>query len=278
MRPIVILLALLVPVPSWAGECDSLADLRWMIGHWTADGDRTMFNESWTEATALTFEGTGVEQSKPDGAAKGGEALRLVEMSDGVFYISKVAHNELPIAFRLSSCNGDSYIFENPAHDFPRRLEYRRDGEDRLVVTVSDGGDRGFTLEFRRVPTAAAPVAAVLAAEDARFAAMIAANPDELRRRLAADLAYAHSTGKVENREELIETIKSGRMSYVSVEPTARDVWFGSGTTAIVRGRGRFSVKAGETPLDLRLRYLAIYELTDGNWLLRDWQSLREPD
>ena len=278
MKPIVILLALLAPVPSWAGECDSTYDLKWLLGEWKAENDRSIFSELWVETTMGIFVGTGIELSKPDGAIKGGEALRLEQMAGDVFYISKVAHNELPIAFRLTSCDGGTYVFENPAHDFPRRLEYRRDGEDRLIVRVSDGGDKGFTLDFHRIPMSWFPVEAVLAAEDARFAAMVSAKPEEIRRWLADDLAYAHSTGKVENREELIETIKSGRMSYVSVEPTARDVWFGSSTTAIVRGRGRFSVKAGDTPLDLRLRYLAIYELADGNWLLRDWQSLREPD
>jgi hypothetical protein len=278
MRWIAILMALIAPCPVLADGCGSLADLRWLLGGWSADGEHTAFHESWTESTTQTFEGVGIERSKPGGTVKGEEALRLVEMAGGLFYVSKVTHNELPIAFRLTGCDGGMYVFENPAHDFPRRLEYRRVGEDRVVVRVSDGGEKGFTLDFRR-ETAAVPgsTAAVLAAEDARFAAMIAANPDEMRRRFTADLLYTHSNGRVENREQLIDTIVSGRMQYIEVQPAEREVGFTSASTAIVRGRGSFRVKAGEAPLDLRLRYLAIYVLNGGSWQLRDWQSLREP-
>ena len=77
------------------------------------------------------------------------ESLRLVEMSGEVFYVAKVGHNDLPIAFKLTSGSDDRAVFENPQHDFPKRLEYRLT-EGRLVVTVSDGGTRGFTLDFTR--------------------------------------------------------------------------------------------------------------------------------
>jgi len=277
MRRIAILMALLAPIPALADDCSSLTDLRWLLGEWIAGGEHTTFHESWIESTPQTFEGAGIERSKTDGAVKGQEALRLVEMAGGLFYVSKVTHNELPIAFRLTGCDGGTYVFDNPAHNFPRRLEYRREGDGRLVVRVSDGGDQGFTLDFRRAAAAEHATAAVLAAEDARFAAMVAANPEEIRRRLAADLVYTHSNGRVENREQLIDTIVSGRMQYLEVQPAERDVGFTGPSTAIVRGRGSFRVKTGETPLDLRLRYFAIYVSSDGGWQLRDWQSLREP-
>ena len=277
MKSIAILLGLLAPIPALADGCGSLADLRWLLGEWRADGDRTTFQESWTESAPQGFEGAGIERSKADGSVKGAEALRLVEMAGGVFYVSKVSHNELPISFRLTGCDGGTYVFENPGHDFPKRLEYRRDGEDRLVVRVSDGGAKGYTLEFQRAAQANDATAAVLAAEEARFAPMVAANADEIRRRSMADLVYTHSNGRVENREQLIDTIVSGRMQYIEVQPAERNVGFTGPTTAIVRGRGNFRVKTGETLLDLRLRYLAIYVLSEGSWQLRDWQSLREP-
>lgn len=276
-RAAALLTVLLAPGAALAADCGSLADLRWLLGSWTADGARTTFHESWIEVTPRTFEGAGLERARPDGAEKGGEVLRLLEMAGGVYYVSKVTHNELPVAFRLTACADGNYVFENAAHDFPKRLEYRREGDGRLVVRVSDGGDKGFTLDFRR-EAGAGYEAAVLADEDARFAAMIAAEPDQLRRWLSSDLVYTHSNARVEDREQLIATIVGGRMRYHEVRPDSRQVWFAGDGTAIVRGRGRFRVQAGDTPLDLRLSYLAIYVREDGVWKLRDWQSLREPD
>jgi hypothetical protein len=36
-------------------------------------------------------------------------------------------------------------------------------------------------------------------------------------------------------------------------------------------------VAAGQTPMDMQARYLAVYVLRDGRWQLRAWQSLRIP-
>jgi hypothetical protein len=45
-------------------------------------------------------------------------------------------------------------VFENPAHDFPTRVAYRRDG-DRLVATVSGPGGRDAqSWTFVRKPSA----------------------------------------------------------------------------------------------------------------------------
>ena len=68
-----------------------------------------------------TFEGMGTFTAEGKTSR---EHLRLVYMGDGVFYIPKVAHNELPIAFRQTSEAGAMpVVFENPAHDFPDLLE-----------------------------------------------------------------------------------------------------------------------------------------------------------
>jgi len=273
---LVLTLASVFAAASEPPSCNSLASLRWLLGDWTADGSKTSIHESWTEVAPHTFEGAGVERAKRDDSIKSGEVLRLVEMAGGVFYISKVTHNELPVAFRLNQCADGRFVFDNPAHDFPRRLEYVLASDGRLTVHVSDGGEEGFSLNFARsaAPGDAAPV---LAAEDARFAAMVAADPAEMRRWFADDLAYVHSTGQVESRNQLIESITSGRTRYVAVTPAERQVVpLGSGA-AMVRGRGRFQVTAGENALDLQIRYLAVYGNQDGVWQLRSWQSLRTP-
>jgi hypothetical protein len=43
-------------------------------------------------------------------------------------------------------------VFENPAHDFPKKLEYQLTGQETFTVRVSDGAERGFTLAFTRKP------------------------------------------------------------------------------------------------------------------------------
>ncbi|MFN0099129.1 MAG: DUF6265 family protein, partial [Gemmatimonadaceae bacterium] len=49
----------------------------------------------------------------------------------------------------------DSITFENPAHDFPTRITYRRVGSDSLLVRVEGPGQggalRGFVIAAKRV-------------------------------------------------------------------------------------------------------------------------------
>jgi len=281
MKRTFLLLAMTLATPvagaADAAECGSLDRLRWLLGDWTADGGKKSFHESWVEVGPRTFEGTGIERSQADGAVQGGEVPRLVEMAGGVYYLSKVTHNDLPVAFRLNACSDGRFVFDNPAHDFPKRLEYRLEPDGRLTVSVSDGAEKGFALNFKRNAAVTDAAAPVLEAEDARFAAMVAADSADMRRRFAADLVYVHSSGQVESREQLIDSIVSGRSRYVAVHPVEREVVLMGDAVAIVRGRGRFQVAVGGNDLDLQIRYLAVYGQVDGAWLLRSWQSLRVP-
>ena len=264
-------------LPAAASECRTLGSLDWLLGEWVADGAESTFRESWTARGPQTWEGTGVETSKVDPAKTSGETLRLVEMADGVFYLSKVTHNELPVAFRLSECADGRFVFVNPAHDFPRQLDYVREGENGLKVRVSDGADKGFTLDFARMPVLAADPNAVLAAEDARFAAMVAADAEAMRRLFADDLLYVHSTGVVEDREQLIASISGRKLQYLAIEPSTRRVVFQGADAAFVHGVAHIKARAGDKPLEFSARYLAVYALQDAAWRLRAWQSLRLP-
>lgn len=116
-----------------AASCSSLQDAR------------------WREVSTATFEGSGVTTARADGAILDGEELRLVAMAGAVFYIAKVAHNAYPVAFRMTVCEAGRLVFENPTHDFPRRLEYTRRADGGLDVSVGDGAKRGFKLRFRRL-------------------------------------------------------------------------------------------------------------------------------
>lgn len=264
-------------MPAVGSDCGSLASLEWLLGEWVADGANATFRESWAARGPQTWEGRGVETSKADPTKVSTEVLRLVEMSGGVFYFSKVAHNELPVAFRLSECANGRFAFVNPAHDFPKRLDYERDGADRLQVRVSDGANQGFTLDFARAPLPSAGLDPVLAAEDARFAAMVAAETSSMRRWFAEDLVYVHSTGVTEGREQLIEGIAAGKLKYLAIEPVERRVVSHGTDAAFVQGIARIKARLGAQDLDFRARYLAIYSLNEGTWQLRAWQSLRLP-
>jgi hypothetical protein len=156
LMPICVLVIAVGSGAASASECSSLDSMRWLLGGWLADGDKNTWRESWTAISPKTWEGRGIEASKSNPGKQSTEELRLVELGGSVFYLAQVAHNELPIPFRLVECGDGRLVFTNPAHDFPRRLEYERQADGRLHVRISDGGDEGFTLDFAREPRVSA--------------------------------------------------------------------------------------------------------------------------
>ncbi len=56
-------------------------------------------------------------------------------------------------AFRLTRSTREEALFENPSHDFPSRLAYRRRGDDGLSVRA-EGASRTLLFELSRVTSA----------------------------------------------------------------------------------------------------------------------------
>jgi hypothetical protein len=156
-RRLVLALALSLGVVSMASAdtCRSLTTLTWLLGRWEAVGEKTTVYERWAAVSTETWEGYGethkTAERPEDRTVLERESLRLVNMGDAIFYLAKVAHNALPVAFTLVDCGEDHAVFTNPEHDFPRRIEYRLAGNG-MDVHVSDGEPegKGFTLHFTR--------------------------------------------------------------------------------------------------------------------------------
>ena len=112
----------------------SVADLAWMSGSWeTAEGER------WTEEVWVAPRGgvmMGLSRSGQGESVREFEFIRLQAGADGVPVYWASPGGGPAVGFRLVASDAASAAFENPAHDFPQRIHYRRD-DDRLFATIS---------------------------------------------------------------------------------------------------------------------------------------------
>ena len=131
------------------GDDPSLAALGWLTGPWEQRSETRVRAEIWARASAGVFRGVGTVHAA-DGQPRGRESLALVVMAGEIYYLAKTSQHSVPIAFRLTEVAEGRAVFENPAHDFPRRLEYTLTDPNSLTVVVSDGADGGFSIEFSR--------------------------------------------------------------------------------------------------------------------------------
>jgi len=151
MKKLGFVIALLFSPPLLAAEdCNTLESLHWLLGNWESVGGNTRWVETWEQMTDKTIEGSTVQHRRSDDVVTSEETLRLVEMSGEVFYIAKVAQNELPIAFKLTACGPGIATFENAQHDFPKLLRYELKSDATLDVLVADENADGFTIVFAR--------------------------------------------------------------------------------------------------------------------------------
>ena len=117
---------------------------------------------------------------------------------------------------------------------------------------------------------------AVLKADNARFAAMIKADAAALEKLLADELSYTHSNAAVQDKAAFISDIKTGKIKYLTVEPTDQKVRV-FGTTAIVTGGASVHVVQNGNDLTFKIRYTNTHLNRGGAWQMVAWQATRLP-
>ena len=125
-----------------------VASLAWLRGRWCGAHDGGTFCETWRDGPGATLRGEGAFER--GGARVFGEALVIESRADGVFYVA-TPEGEPTTSFRLTRGTDAEAVFENPAHDFPTRITYRRAGADGLLAVV-EGAARRIEFALRRAP------------------------------------------------------------------------------------------------------------------------------
>ena len=93
--------------------------------------------EKWEVVSDKTFEGSSKFITYNSDSTLFSESLRIMDMNNQIFYLSKVRENNLPIAFKKKFIDDRSVIFENEKHDFPQKIEYIKLNNDSMKVIIS---------------------------------------------------------------------------------------------------------------------------------------------
>ena len=117
---------------------------------------------------------------------------------------------------------------------------------------------------------------AVKALDQKRFEAMTKNDLDTLGTLLADDLTYHHSNGAADAKAAYIETLRSGKTRYHTIEPSDVKVRV-YGNTAIVTGLAKLSFTADGKPVNTTLRYTDVWVQKGKAWQMVSWQSTRLP-
>ncbi len=124
---------------------------------------------------------------------------------------------------------------------------------------------------------AADETAAIVAADQARIAAMTRPERAALEAAFSDELRYAHSNGVVDTKASFLDSLLGGGTKYLDYEPVERTITFPAPGIALMGGRAKLQVEGASGRMEATLSYLAVWRKEGERWRFLAWQSCRLP-
>ena len=133
-----------------AATTPAITDLAWIAGDWqTATGKRAQVDEHWSGPAGGSM--FGMSRTIVGDKTVEFEYLRIEQRADGIFYVAHPKARCPGTDFKLTRLSGQEAVFENPAHDFPKRITYRKNSDGSLVASI-DAGEGTKSQRFSYLP------------------------------------------------------------------------------------------------------------------------------
>jgi hypothetical protein len=140
-----------MPMAAATAQAPGLGDLAWLNGCWRDQNEHRSITEVWVSPPAPVM--MGYAFILVEGEATFWEQFRI-ELVEGVPVFVAMPNGAPAVRFAKVESGANSVRFENPAHDFPKRIVIARDG-DMLNARIS-AGDDGVDFAFRHIDCAQA--------------------------------------------------------------------------------------------------------------------------
>ena len=152
--PLVVLIALTAAVtigrsPRVAAQSPPVNQLEWMAGCWSMTRGDAIVEEHWMKPAGGTM--LGMSRTVRGGKTTEHEFLQIRDVNGALSYVAQPS-GQAQAAFTLRSVTASEAIFENPEHDFPQRIIYRRtpDGLSARVEGKRNDQLRGIDYAYSR--------------------------------------------------------------------------------------------------------------------------------
>ncbi|WP_197526004.1 DUF6265 family protein [Gemmatimonas aurantiaca] len=108
--------------------------LQWLAGCWAQRAPGRLIEEQWMVPQGGVM--IGMSRTVVRDTARSWEFLRIAKTGDRLAYIATPS-GQAETTFPLVALSDTLVTFENPQHDFPQRISYRRIRSDSVVATIS---------------------------------------------------------------------------------------------------------------------------------------------
>jgi hypothetical protein len=149
--PLIVTLGALLAAAS-GPQGSPLSRVGWLGGCWELRRGTRVTLEMWMPPDGDLM--LGASRTTAGGVVREYEQLRLVAGADGRLTYTAVPSGQHVADFTSVEVSDSGFTVENPAHDFPQRIIYRRRGADSLVARIEGpgpNGPRGIDFPMRRI-------------------------------------------------------------------------------------------------------------------------------
>ena len=137
----------------FAAQQDSagIAGLAWLAGCWEMRSGARVTEEQWMTPRGGAM--LGMSRTTRNDSLVEFEHVRMETRGPDLYYVASPSR-QATAEFKATSLAAGTVTFENPAHDFPKKIFYTMHGEDSMAAAIEGprgGTTRRITYPYRRV-------------------------------------------------------------------------------------------------------------------------------
>jgi len=150
MKKIVILTSFLCVADVGFAQQVTVDRVAWLQGCWRSTRGETTIEEQWMAPRGGAMLGMG---RTVRGSTLAEYELVLIKEQEGHLAYEAHPSGQPTATFMTTTASDSSVVFENPQHDFPQRVGYRRNGADALDAWIegqANGKSRRVDFSYQR--------------------------------------------------------------------------------------------------------------------------------
>ncbi len=115
--------------------------LSWIVDRWISPPGESITYENWVKLDDTTF--SGESHTIKNGDTIFTEQLKIEKIGEDIYYTAVAKHNPGPVHFKLVELGENKAVFENPEHDFPKRIVYMLKDDGSLYARIEGKNKKG---------------------------------------------------------------------------------------------------------------------------------------
>ena len=110
--------------------------MEWLSGRWENENNGMRMIETWKRENGKGFLVNGYTMEGADTVFS--EIINVTSKQGSIIYTVTISeqNNGEPVTFKLTENTGNKVVFENPEHDFPRKIIYQKHKADSIQVQI----------------------------------------------------------------------------------------------------------------------------------------------